>query len=292
MKIAVFGNTYTSIPEKLRCVRPIVNFMDRGDVELFIEKKFYEFGTERLGITPNVKGLIADDADFDADIVFSIGGDGTFLRTAARVGKKEIPILGINTGRLGFLADVSNNEVQHVLPEILNRKYEIESRTILKLSTGDKLFHGYNFALNEVAVLKYDNSSMITIHAYINGNYLNSYQADGLLIATPTGSTAYSMSVGGPIIEPTAANFVITPIAPHSLNTRPLVITDDNVITLRMESRNKQVLIALDGRSEEIDREVEITIRKADFVAKVVKRFNRTFYDTIRTKLMWGADSR
>ena len=291
MKIAVFGNRYTA-PEKLRSIRPMVNFMERKEVELYIEKSFYDFGREKLGITPNVKGLIDENDDFDADIVFSIGGDGTFLQTATRIGKKEIPILGINTGRLGFLADVSNNDVQHVLPEILNRKYEIESRTILKLSTGEKIFKGYNYALNEVAVTKFDNSSMITIHAYIDGNYLNSYQADGLLIATPTGSTAYSMSVGGPIIEPTAANFVITPIAPHSLNTRPLVITDDNVITLRMESRNKSVLVALDGRSAEIERDVEITIQKADFTAKVIKRFNHTFYDTIRTKLMWGADNR
>jgi NAD+ kinase len=146
--------------------------------------------------------------------------------------------------------------------------------------------------LNEVAVLKLDVSSMITIHAYINTNYLNSYQADGLIIATPTGSTAYSMSVGGPIIEPTAADFVLTPIAPHSLNNRPLVITDDSVITLKVESRTENVMISLDGRSEVFDSDTEITIRKADFSTMVIKRFNHTFFDTIRTKLMWGADSR
>ena len=266
--------------------------MEKVDVEMYVDKDFYEFVSKKLNISPQVAGLIGEDDDFDGDIALSIGGDGTFLRTASRIGKKGIPILGINTGRLGFLADVSSNETQYVLSEILNKNYTVESRTLLRLTTDKHDFQGTNYALNEVAVLKSDNSAMITIHAYINGNYLNSYLADGLLIATPTGSTAYSMSVGGPIIEPTASNFVITPIAPHSLNTRPLVITDDSTIMLRIESRNKHVLISLDGRSEEFDREVIITIKKANFTTQVVKRFNHTFFDTIRTKLMWGADHR
>ena len=157
-------------------------------------------------------------------------------------------------------------------------------------STEKKLLSGFNYALNEVAVLKLDISSMITIHAYINGKFLNSYRADGLIIATPTGSTAYSMSVGGPIIEPTAENFVLAPVAPHSLNTRPLVVTDDSIITLRVESRTENVLISLDGRSEVFDGNSEITIQKADYAIKVVKQLNHTFFDTIRTKLMWGVD--
>ncbi|MCD7972775.1 MAG: NAD kinase [Candidatus Azobacteroides sp.] len=290
MRIVIFSNTYSS--EKFQCITPLVNFMEKSGVEMFVDKSFYEFISQKLNISLNIAGLINEKDDFDGDIAFSIGGDGTFLKTATRIGRKEIPILGINTGRLGFLADVASNEVQHVLPEILNKKYTVENRSLLKLSTNNKSFHGYNYALNEVAVLKFDHSSMITIHAYIDNNYLNSYQADGLIISTPTGSTAYSMSVGGPIIEPTAANFVISPIAPHSLNARPLVITDNSIITLRMESRKQKVLISLDGRSEEFDREVVVTIQKADFHTRVVKRLNHTFYDTIRTKLMWGMDSR
>jgi NAD+ kinase len=266
--------------------------MQQSEVEMYVDKSFYDFVSAKLNVSPEVAGFFEDSEIPCADIAFSIGGDGTFLRTAARIGKTGIPILGINTGRLGFLADISGNEVKNVLPEIIAGNYQIESRTLLRLSTDKKSFSGFNYALNEVAVLKLDVSSMITIHAYINNNYLNSYQADGLIIATPTGSTAYSMSVGGPIIEPTSSNIVLTPVAPHSLNVRPLVITDDSVVTLKVESRTRNVMISLDGRSEVFDSDTEIIIRKADFATKVVKRFNHTFFDTIRNKLMWGADSR
>ncbi len=290
MRIAIYGNTYSH--EKLKCIRPLVDFMKKSAVEMVVDKSFYDFVSETLNISPEVSGFFTEENEPDADIAFSIGGDGTFLRTATRIGKKGIPILGINTGRLGFLADIAGNEVKDVLPEIILGNYRVESRTLLRLSTNDKDFFGFNYALNEIAILKLDISSMITIHAYINDDYLNSYQADGLIIATPTGSTAYSMSVGGPIIEPTTKNLVLTPVAPHSLNTRPLVISDDSVITLQVESRTKNVMVSLDGRSEVIDSDTKITIRKADFTTQVVKRLNHTFYDVIRTKLMWGVDNR
>ncbi|MDR2474981.1 MAG: NAD kinase [Bacteroidales bacterium] len=292
MKIAVFGNTFSMPPEKLRCIRPLLGLTKKDDLELFVDKAFYQYVCEILGMSPHVSGLIEDgESPDDADIALSIGGDGTFLRTATRIGKRGTPILGINAGHLGFLADVSGNETQTVMLEILAGKYTVEKRTLLKLTTSARRLQGNNYAINEVAVLKTDNSSMITIHAYINNNYLNSYRADGLLIATPTGSTAYSMSVGGPIIEPTAANFVISPIAPHSLNTRPLVITDDSIVSLQVGSRNQRVLISLDGRSEEFECDVEVTVKKASHSVCMVKRLNHTFYDTIRTKLMWGADN-
>ena len=290
MKVAIFGSSYSH--DKLRCIKPIIDFMQKSGVEMYVDRSFYDFVSAKLDIYPEVSGFFEGNEIPETDIAFSIGGDGTFLKTAERIGKTETPILGINTGRLGFLADIAGNEASSILPEILAGNYRVESRTRLRMSTDRKLFSGFNYALNEVAILKLDISSMITIHAYINGNYLNSYRADGLIIATPTGSTAYSMSVGGPIIEPTAGNLILTPVAPHSLNTRPLVITDDSMITLQIESRTENVLISLDGRSEVFDSNEEITIRKADFVTNVVKRLNHTFFDTIRMKLMWGADNR
>ena len=290
MKVAIFGNTY--FHDKLKSIKPIIDIMQKSGVEMYVDRQFYDFVSNKLKKPPSVSGLFDNDKIPEADIAFSIGGDGTFLETAGRIGKMGIPILGINTGRLGFLADIAGHEISEIIPEILSGNYRVESRTRLRVSTDKKLLAGFNYALNEVAILKLDISSMITIHAYINGKFLNSYRADGLIIATPTGSTAYSMSVGGPIIEPTAENFVLTPVAPHSLNTRPLVITDDSIITLRVESRTENVLISLDGRSEVFDSNAEITIKKADYVTNVVKQLNHTFFDTIRTKLMWGVDSR
>ena len=290
MKVAIFGSTYTH--DRLKYIKSIVDFMQKSGVEMYIDRSFYDFFSTKLRIYPEVSGFFEENEIPAADIAFSIGGDGTFLKTAVRVGKTGIPILGINTGRLGFLASIAGHEISEALPEILAGNYRVESRSMLRMSTDKKIYSGFNYALNEVAVLKLDISAMITIYAYVNGNYLNSYRADGLIIATPTGSTAYSMSVGGPILEPTAGSFVLTPVAPHSLTARPLVITDDSIIKLRVESRTENVLISLDGRSEVFDGNEEVTIRKADFATNVVKRLNHTFFDTIRTKLMWGADNR
>jgi NAD+ kinase len=200
--------------------------------------------------------------------------------------------LGINTGRLGFLADVSNNELEDTLEELFKNYYKIEERTLLRLHTEERAYRGYNYALNEIAILKRDTSSMITIHTSLNNEYLASYEADGLVIATPTGSTAYSMSVNGPIIIPQSNSMVLSPVAPHSLNVRPLVIPDTYVITLGVESRSKNFLIALDGRSEVFPTGIELIISKADYTTKVIKRYNHKFYKTLRDKLMWGADVR
>ena len=225
-------------------------------------------------------------------MAISMGGDGTFLRTAARVNRQDIPILGINTGRLGFLADIGSPDIEDTLVELAQNNYRIEERTLLRLETQEKAYKGYNYALNEIAILKRDTSSMMTIHTALNDEYLTSYQADGLLIATPTGSTAYSMSVNGPIILPQDTSLVLSPVAPHSLNVRPLVIPDDYVIKIGVESRNRTFLISLDGRSEIFPAGIELRISKADYTTKVIKRFNHTFYETLRQKLMWGADAR
>lgn len=289
MKVGVFGSAHQI--EKQSQIKRLFETLQQFEAEVYVDNHFYIFLRDVLEYEPPVAGIISDD-NFMVDVALSVGGDGTFLRTAARVNKKEIPILGINTGRLGFLADVSGMEIEDTLEEIFKNYYRVEDRTLLRLYTENHIFHGYNYALNEIAVLKRDTSSMITIHTSLNDEYLTSYQADGLVIATPTGSTAYSMSVNGPIMLPQCTSIALSPVAPHSLNVRPLVIPDDYVITLTVESRSRNFLIALDGRSEVFAAGTQLTIRKADFTTKVIKRYNHTFYQTLREKLMWGADAR
>ena len=289
MKVGVFGSEYQV--EKQSQIKRLFEKLRSQEAEVYVDSQFYYFLTDVLNFEPVVAGLLTDD-DFDLDVALSVGGDGTFLRTAARVNRQDIPILGINTGRLGFLADVGGNDIEDTLDELFKNYYKIEERTLLRLNTEGRVFKGYNYALNEIAILKRDTSSMITIHTSLNDEYLASYQADGLLIATPTGSTAYSMSVNGPIIIPQSNNIVLSPVAPHSLNVRPLVIPDTYKITLGVESRNKYFLISLDGRSEIFPTGIQLTVAKADYTTKVIKRYNLTFYQTLREKLMWGADAR
>ena len=289
MKVGIFGSKYQVDRHDL--IKCLFDALRKRGAEVYVDAPFHSFLTDGLGFKPDVSGLLAGD-EFDLDIALSVGGDGTFLRTAARVNRQDIPILGINTGRLGFLADIGGDELERTLDEIFQGQYRVEERTLLRLCTENRLFRGYNYALNEIAVLKRDSSSMITIHTFLNDEYLTSYQADGLVVATPTGSTAYSMSVNGPIIVPQGNSLVLSPVAPHSLNVRPLVIPDSYTITLRVESRNKYFLISLDGRSEIFPLGVELKMRKADYTAKVIKRYNHTFYQTLREKLMWGADVR
>ena len=265
--------------------------MKKNNAEIYIQQKFDTYLRSALNLDIESAGII-HDKNFEADLAVSIGGDGTFLRTASCVGKKNLPILGVNAGRLGFLADVSNEDLESTFADICAGKYRIEERTQLQLSTEHKDFHGFNYALNEIAILKQDTASMITVHAYINDEYLTSYEADGLIIATPTGSTAYSLSVGGPIMNPTAANFILTAVAPHSLSSRPLVVDDNCIITLEVESRNGSFLISLDGRSNVFSTGTKLIIKKAEFTLKVVKRLGHTFYGTLRDKLMWGIDPR
>lgn len=289
MKVGVFGSEYQA--EKQSQIKRLFEKLIALESEIYVDVLFYNFLADVLNYEPQIAGLLTDD-NFDLDVALSVGGDGTFLRTAARVNRQDIPILGINTGRLGFLADVGGNDIEDTLEELFKNYYKIEERTLLRLHTEERAFHGYNYALNEIAILKRDTSSMITIHTSLNDEYLASYQADGLLIATPTGSTAYSMSVNGPIIIPQSKNIVLSPVAPHSLNVRPLIIPDTYTITLGVESRNKSFLISLDGRSEVFPAGIQLTVTKADYTTKVIKRYNHTFYQTLREKLMWGADAR
>lgn len=289
MKFAIFGNTYQA--RKSSHAETLFRLLEKHEAEIYVCREFYHFLIHDLKFNVKAVGLF-DESDFDADMVISIGGDGTFLKAAGRVGNKGIPILGINTGRLGFLADVSPEEMEETLDEIYSNHYTVEERSVLQLLCDDKHLQSSPFALNEIAVLKRDSSSMISIRTAINGNYLTTYQADGLVIATPTGSTAYSLSVGGPIMVPHSQTIVITPVAPHSLNVRPIVIRDDWEITLDVESRSHNFLVAIDGSSESCKETTRLTIRRADYSIKVVKRTKHVFFDTLRSKMMWGADTR
>ena len=289
MKFAIFGNTFQA--KKSSHAANLFQLLQKHGAEIYVCREFYQFLTSDLKMQIHADRLF-DGNDFTADMVISIGGDGTFLKAASRVGRKGIPILGINTGRLGFLADISPEEMEETFEEIYSERYSVEERSVLQLICNDKRLQNYPYALNEIAVLKRDSSSMISIRTAINGAYLNTYQADGLVIATPTGSTAYSLSVGGPIIVPHSNAIAITPVAPHSLNVRPIVIRDDWEITLDVESRSHNFLVAIDGRSESCKETTQLTIRKADYSIKVIKRFNHIFFDTLRSKMMWGADGR
>ncbi|EGF56058.1 NAD kinase [Bacteroides fluxus] len=289
MKFALFGNTYQA--KKSSHAENLFRILERHGAQLCICREFYHFLTADLHLNiPSAE--LFDGDDFYADMVISIGGDGTFLKAASRVGKKDIPILGINTGRLGFLADISPEEMENTFEEIYNNRYKVEERSVLQLKCDDEQLMKSPYALNEIAVLKRDSSSMISIHAAINGAPLTTYQADGLVVSTPTGSTAYSLSVGGPVIVPHSKTIAITPVAPHSLNVRPIVICDDWEITLDVESRSHNFLVAIDGRSESCKESTRLTLSRADYSIKVVKRYNHIFFDTLRNKLMWGADIR
>ncbi|GAB6123909.1 NAD kinase [Dysgonomonas termitidis] len=287
MKIAIFGSKH----QKKEQVEKLFKILLDNNTEIYLQQKFYNYLKDVLFLEYDIAGIIMND-EFNVDLVVSIGGDGTFLRTASIIGKKNIPILGINAGRLGFLADVGDKDLEDTFADIFSGNYRIEHRSQLQLSTEHKDYLGFNYALNEIAILKQDTASMITVHAHINDEYLTSYEADGLIIATPTGSTAYSLSVGGPVMTPTAANIVIAAVAPHSLSNRPLVVTDDCVLTLEVESRNQNFLISLDGRSNIFTTGTKLIIKKADFTLRVIKRKENTFYNTLRNKLMWGVDPR
>ena len=288
-KFALFGNIYQT--KKSAHVLRLLSILDKYQAQVYIHKDFYHFLVKDQKMDIQVAGIFEGD-NFEADMVLSMGGDGTFLKAASHVGHKNIPILGINTGRLGFLADVSPEEMEETFDDIYKGNYKLEDRSVLQASSEGQILKGHPYGLNEIAILKRDSSSMITIHTSINGAYLTTYQADGLVIATPTGSTAYSLSIGGPVIVPHSNTIAITPVAPHSLNVRPIVINDDWEITLDVESRSHNFLVAIDGRSETCREGTRLTIRKADYTIKVVKRPNHVFFHTLRDKMMWGADGR
>ena len=233
-----------------------------------------------------------DDLKAKTDFLFSVGGDGTMLKTLFLVRDSGIPILGFNTGRLGFLSAISRDEISEAIESLKENRYHIEKRALIRLEQPENLFGANNFGLNEITIHKKDSSSMITIQAFVNDVFLNSYWADGLIVSTPTGSTAYSMSCGGPIIAPDAKNFILTPVATHNLTVRPIVIPDSAVIKLKVEGRTNNFLVTLDSNNAVISNAIELVIKKENFGINLVQLNSKSFFSTIREKLMWGWDKR
>lgn len=291
MKVAIYGRSTTNNTSEY--IQHLFHKLNEYKVEIIIYEPFYKFLKQKIQLSGAISTFNShDDLHKDIDCILSVGGDGTYLETLTFIRDSGIPVLGINTGHLGFLANVAKTEIGNAVDALINKKFSIEKRALLSANTPNNDFGDFPYGLNELTIFKKDTTSMITIHTYINGDYLNSYFADGLIIATPTGSTAYSLSCGGPIVMPGSQNFVITPIAPHNLNVRPLVISDNNIITLKVEGRSSHYRATVDSRTMVLDTAVEITLKKADFYLHLVKLQNQDFFNTIRNKLLWGQDKR
>ena len=291
MKIALFGTNFSENFNKY--IQHLINKLEAENVKIYVEQFFYNYLEDRLRFKNDVFTFTNhDDLKNKADVLFSIGGDGTLLNAVSYVRDSNIPILGINTGRLGFISSVAPDQIDKAVNDVLANNYNINRRTLLTLSSTNNLFKNKNFALNEVAVLKKDTSSMVKIDTFVDDEFLNTYWADGLIVSTPTGSTGYSLSCGGPIISPGTNNIIITPIAPHNLNVRPIIINDNSIIKLKVEDRDQLALVALDSCSRSFDSSVELTIKKANFRINLIEPQGNTFTSTIRSKLMWGSDKR
>ena len=289
LKFAIFGNEYQA--RKSTSIEKILDYLVQKGAEIYVENAYYEFLTRSQHIDVKAAGVF-EDYNFDVDYVISMGGDGTFLKAASRVGAKGTPIIGVNMGRLGFLADVLPGEVEAALDSLYAGECQIEEHVVIQVEAEGGVLAGNPFALNDIAVLKRDDASMISIRTQVDGEFLVNYQADGLIVTTSTGSTAYNLSNGGPIIIPQSSSLCLTPVAPHSLNIRPVVINDTAEITLDVESRSHNYLVAIDGRSERMTEGTRLVIRKAAQTIKIVKQRNQRYFSTLREKLMWGADQR
>lgn len=289
LKFAIFGNEYQA--KKSTSIEKILDYLAQKGAEIYVENAYYEFLTRSQHIDVKAAGVF-EDYNFDVDYVISMGGDGTFLKAASRVGAKGTPIIGVNMGRLGFLADVLPGEVEAALDSLYAGECQIEEHVVIQVEAEGGVLAGNPFALNDIAVLKRDDASMISIRTQVDGEFLVNYQADGLIVTTSTGSTAYNLSNGGPIIIPQSSSLCLTPVAPHSLNIRPVVINDMAEITLDVESRSHNYLVAIDGRSERMTEGTRLVIRKAAHTIKIVKQRNQRYFSTLREKLMWGADQR
>ncbi len=294
MKIGIYGQFYHENSETY--IQHILSALQQKNIEVLIEENFLEIINQNDEITNNFSGFETfRELDGSFDLFFSIGGDGTILKSITFVGHLDIPIVGINTGRLGFLATIQKEEISESISEILDGNYFISKRSLLTVSTDpktDEIDDTLNYALNEIAVNRKNTTSMIKVETAVNGNHLTSYWSDGLIISTPTGSTGYSLSCGGPVIDPSTNSMIITPIAPHNLNARPLVLPDDCVLTLNVSGRENSFLLSLDSRIATIANETTLTIRKAPFSIKLVQLADDSFIKTLRKKLLWGEDKR
>ena len=291
MTIAIFGSPY---PDQFtKYIQHLIKKLENEHIKIIVEEEFNLFLQDNIRFTNKTETFNSyETLRGNTDLLFSIGGDGTLLKTVTYVRGSNIPIMGINTGRLGFISSISAGQIDDAVNDILKKNYEISERALLELNTTNRLFKNKNFALNEVAISKKDTSSMVRIDAYVDDEFLNTYWADGLVVSTPTGSTGYSLSCGGPIIMPGTNNIIITPNAPHNLNVRPIVINDQSTIKLKVEDRDQLALVSLDSRSRAFDSDTELIIKKADFKIRLIQPQNNSFASTIRNKLMWGLDKR
>jgi NAD+ kinase len=289
MKIAIFGKKYS--PEDKEYLKVLIKKLKEIDAQLCVYKPYYESLPSDLDFPANLR-FFSTHKDLSCKILISIGGDGTILDTVPYVRDSGIPILGINLGRLGFLSSISKNEISSAIDSINKNDYSVEKRALLKIEKPTNIFGDINFALNDITLYRNDTTSLIVVHVYVDGVFLNSYWGDGLIISTPTGSTAYSLSVGGPIITPGSQNFLIAPIASHNLTVRPIVIQDSSEIRIKIDGREDNYLMTLDSKQSTINKKQELIIKRNDFDVKLVKMNNKNFFSTIRDKLMWGFDNR
>ena len=291
MKIAIYGQNYKS-EKNQKAFEILLGALLEHKIEVSIELQFMQIQNTAIQTSSAVRTFSKLDESFD--LLISIGGDGTILRAITYVRELNISIVGINTGRLGFLATIQTNEIETALTKIVNGQYKISERSLLSVKTEpeNQSILYTDFALNEITVSRKNTTSMITVETHLNNEYLTSYWADGLILSTPTGSTGYSLSCGGPVIMPEASNFALTPIAPHNLNARPLIIPDDTEILLRVQGREDQFLLSLDSRIITLPNTASVTIKKASFTIKMLELIDESFIDTLRKKLLWGEDRR
>ncbi len=291
MNIAIYGRPFNDaalIPH----VQHVFDVLAQHEVSIYVHHQLYEFLDGKITA---VKYDILKNHGFlqkSIDVLLTLGGDGTLLDIVTLVRDSGIPVLGINLGRLGFLASVNKNDIAGAIYAVINKKFTLDSRELIKVESDDNLFGDDNFALNDITIHKRDDSAMITTHAYLNDEFLNTYWGDGIIIATSTGSTAYSLSCGGPIIFPQSNNIVLTPISPHNLNVRPIVLPDSSTLTFNVECRSANYLISCDSRVAIIDRTMKFQIRKAGFQLNLIRLSNESYLSTLRNKLLWGLDAR
>ncbi|MCD4772964.1 MAG: NAD kinase [Bacteroidales bacterium] len=291
MNIALFGKTISEDTKPY--IQQIVSKLEEVNAKIIVFAPYYSnIKSEIIFNSEVVVFNNHNELPKNTDFLFSIGGDGTLLDTLTLVRDSGIPIVGINVGRLGFLSSISKDEICIAIDNIIKGEYTLDKRALLKINEPENLFGDLNYGLNELSVSRKESTSLIVVHVYVDDIFLNSYWADGIIVSTPTGSTAYSLSCGGPFITPGSKNIVITPIAPHNLTVRPVVISDDSTIRIKVEGRDKNFFVSLDSRFEKIDSSIEIEIVKGDFEINLVQLKNKDFFSTIRDKLKWGLDVR
>jgi NAD+ kinase len=291
MRIAIYGREFNN--SVLPYVQEVFNVLDQYKTPVYVYKKYLDFIKDKIKLPNNIEAFEQHiELVGQTDVLISLGGDGTLLDTLSLVRDSGIPVIGINFGRLGFLASINKDDIKTAIEALKNKEYSLDKRTLLSLDSTIDLFEEENFALNDITIHRRDNSAMMIIHAYMNNEFVNSYWADGLIIATPTGSTAYSLSCGGPIIYPSSQNFVITPIAPHNLNVRPVIVPDDVSLTFEVEARSTKFLVSCDSRTKTVDRSVKLTLNRANFHVNLIRLNNESYLTTLRNKLLWGIDTR